>query len=104
MQVFTYEFGARGLAVRIEAALCDGGVRKSTRSNNSILGRQRVETSCQVCHLRNEQDEGIRGVFEGEGVHVVALRKVCEVSDVAALSDMGVRISTRGSDNTRGRL
>ena len=38
MQVFTYEFGARGLAVRIEAALCDDGVRKSTRSNNSILG------------------------------------------------------------------
>ena len=99
MQVFTYEF-LRGLAVRIEAALCDGGVRKRTRSTNSILGRQRVETSCQLCHLRNEQHERIRGVYEGAGVHVVALRKVCEVSDVAALSDRGVRISTRSSNST----
>ena len=90
--------------VSIVAALSDRGVRNSTRSSNSILGQLRVETSCQVRHLRNEQHERIRGVFEGEGVHVVALRKVCEVSDVAALSDMGVRISTRSSNSTRGRL
>ena len=90
--------------VSIVAALSDRGVRNSTRSSNSILGQLRVEPSCQVRHLRNKQHERIRGVFEGEGVHVVALRKVCEVSDVAALSDMGVRISTRSSNSTRGRL
>ena len=38
MQVFTYEFGARGLAVRIGAALCDGGVANRSCSGSSRHG------------------------------------------------------------------
>ena len=38
MQVCTYEFGARGLAVRIGAALCDGGVANRSCSGSSRHG------------------------------------------------------------------
>ena len=38
LQVFTYEFGARGLAVRIGAALCDGGVANRSCSGSSRHG------------------------------------------------------------------
>ena len=52
--------------------------------------------------MRKDQRESIRGVFEGEGVHVVAVRKVCEVSIVAALSYRGVRYSTRSRKSSNG--
>ena len=42
---------------------------------------------------------------QGEGVHVVAVPDGFELSIVAALSDSGVRISTRSSNsNNLGRL
>jgi hypothetical protein len=42
---------------------------------------------------------------QGEGVHVAAVRKGFELRIAAALSDMGVRISNRSSNNNNvGRL
>ena len=77
-----------GFELSIVATLSDKGVRISTRSGNSTLGRLRVETSCDARHLRNEQRESIRGVFE--------------VSIVAALSDRGVRYSSRSRKSSNG--
>jgi hypothetical protein len=39
---------------------------------------------------------------QGEGVHVAAVRKGSELRIAAALSDMGVKISNRSSNNSNG--
>ena len=92
MQVFTYEFGARGLAVRIGAALCDGGVANRSCRGSSRQGRLCVRWGVARLGMHKH----------GEGVHVVAVPKVSELSIVAALSDKGVRISTRSRKSSNG--
>ena len=87
--------GTQGLAGRIVTALCDCGVtNKSCRSSSS-----------EDCFCVRG-DVSRLGMFkQGEGVHVVAVPKVSELSIVAALSDRGVRISTRSSNSSSlGRL
>jgi hypothetical protein len=55
----------KGFEVRIVAALSDKGVRISNcSSNNSNLGRLRVEASVTARHLRKELRESIRGEIE----------------------------------------
>jgi len=83
--------GTRGLAGRIVAALCDCGVANR--------GCSRKECFC----VRG--DETRLGMFKQvEGVAVVAVPDGFELGIVAALSYRGVRISTRSSNSTLGRL
>ena len=102
--MFTYEF-LRGLAVRIEAALCDGGVANMSCSNG---GRPRVEIRFKARQLHTEELEDTLGSIDSalqvEGVAVVTVPDGFGVSIMAALSDRGVLISTRSSNSTLGQL
>ena len=83
--------GTRGLAGRIVAALCDCGVANR--------GCSRKECFCVRCY-----ETRLGMVTQVEGVTVVAVPDGFEWGIVAALSYRGVRISTRSSDSTLGRL
>jgi hypothetical protein len=55
----------KGFKLRIVAVLIDRGVRISNRtSNNSNVGRLRVEASVNERHLLRDQRESIRGGIE----------------------------------------
>jgi len=86
--------GTRGLAGRIVTALCDCGVaNRSCRSSSS-----------RVCFCVRGYVTMVGMVKQVEGVAVVAVPDGFDVSIVAALGDMGVRISTRSSNSTLRRL
>ena len=56
---------ARGFELRIATALSDKGVGISTRSsNNSNVGRLRVQASVKERHLLKDERESIRGAIE----------------------------------------
>ena len=90
--MFNREVETRGLAVRIGTALCDGGVANRGCSGSSRQGRLCVRWGVARLGMHKQ----------GEGVHVVAVPKVSEVSIVAALSDKGVRYSTRSRKSNNG--
>jgi hypothetical protein len=51
--------------LRIAAALSDGGVGISTRSNNSSsVGRLRVQANVKERHLLKDERESVRGAIE----------------------------------------
>ena len=76
--------------MRIGTALCDGGVANMSCSGSSSEDRLCVRWGVARLGMHKQ----------GEGVHVVAVPKGFELSIVAALSDKGVRISTRSSNNS----
>ena len=86
--------GTRGLAGRIVTALCDCGV-----ANRSCMS-----SSSKDCFCVRGYETRMVMVKQVEGVAVVAVPDGFDVSIVAALGDMGVRISTRSSNSTLGRL
>ena len=87
--------GTRGLAGCIGTALCDCGVANRSCRGSSSEDRFCVRLGVPRLGMHKQ----------GEGVHVVAVPDGFELSIVAALSDMGVRISTRSSNNNSlGRL
>jgi hypothetical protein len=55
----------KGFELRIAAALSDKGVGISNRSsNNSSVGRMRVQASVNERHLLKDERESIRGAIE----------------------------------------
>ena len=95
--------------VSIVAALSDRGVRYSSRSRESSNGgRPRVEIRFKARQLHTEELEDTLGsiysALQVEGVAVVTVPDGFGVSIMAALSYMGVLISTRSNNSTLGRL
>jgi hypothetical protein len=91
-EVINRELVTRELAVRIGAALCDGGVANKSCSGSSSEGR--------LCVRLVRVKLGM--LKQGEGVHVAAVRKGFELPIAAAVSD---RISNRSSNTSNvGRL
>jgi hypothetical protein len=87
--------GTRGFTERIGTALRDGGVANKSYSGSYSEGR--------LCVRMGVAKQGM--LKQGEGVHVVAVPRGFELRIAAALSDMGVGISTRSDNNCSvGRL